>query len=188
MFEESMRYDYPLTKDSVVLDVGAHKGVFSEAISNRYGCTIHAFEPVAEFRQEAYEKLKSHPNVKLHGIALGDFMACTAQIAVRGDTSGFYAESAQTQGCHTVTPHNFLLTHRIEFVDLLKLNVEGSEYPILEHILDKGLAKRFRNIQVQWHTVVPNYVQRLANITARLGATHELTYHMPFIWENWRLK
>lgn len=188
MFDEELRYNYPLTKDSVVLDVGLHKGEFSEKISRKYGCKIHAFEPVGEFRNEASERLKHHPNVKIHGIALGDFMTCSAQIAVRGDTSGFYADSAQTQGCHTVTPYNFLLTHRIEFVDLLKLNVEGSEYPILEHILDKGLAKRFGNIQVQWHMVVPNYAQRLATITERLKATHELTYHMPFVWENWKLK
>ena len=45
-FKEKLRYKYPLTKDSVVLDVGGYKGTFAAEIVRRYGCHVYVFEPV----------------------------------------------------------------------------------------------------------------------------------------------
>ena len=189
MFSEQMRYEYPLTADSIVLDVGLHKGTFAAEISRRYGCVVHGFEPVDSFREEALAKVSSYPKVHIHSFALGSVSVDAATISVHGDTSGFYgAPGEQTQACRIVSLVEFLRERNITRVDLLKLNVEGSEYDLVEHILRERLATRIVDLQVQWHPVVKDFQQRYDDLARRLRETHALTYREPWVWESWRLK
>jgi hypothetical protein len=87
-----------------------------------------------------------------------------------------------------VSAADFLREHGIEEVALAKINIEGGEYELLEHVLDAGLAPRFRDLQVQFHDFVPQADERMRAIQARLAATHELTWQERFVWENWRLR
>lgn len=186
MFSEVMRYEYPLNADSVVFDVGLHKGTFSEEISRRYGCHVHAFEPVDEFREEAIRRLAPYPKVKIHSVAIGLANSQTT-IEVRGDTSGFFTEERTNgQQCNVITLDEFLRYYEIPQIDLLKLNVEGSEYGIVERLTDTGLISRVVDLQVQWHRNVEDYAARYADIAMDLRRTHESTYREPWIWENWR--
>jgi len=73
-------------------------------------------------------------------------------------------------------------------IDLLKLNIEGGEFELLEAILARNLADRFRNIQVQFHQVIPDYHQRWLGIRAGLVRSHQLTYDYYFVFENWSLR
>ena len=40
-----------------------------------------------------------------------------------------------------------------DHVDLIKINIEGGEYELLEAILDNNLAKAFDNLQIQFHGI-----------------------------------
>ena len=71
--------------------------------------------------------------------------------------------------------------------DLLKLNIEGGEFSVLEALLDRDLVKKIGNIQVQFHGCIPDAAARRDKIRERLAATHHLTYDAPFVWENWEL-
>jgi hypothetical protein len=73
-------------------------------------------------------------------------------------------------------------------VDLIKLNIEGMEYEVLERAIKLGLHKKMRNIQVQFHRTAINYQERYENIHQELLKTHELTYDFPFVWQNFMLK
>ena len=46
---EEARYDYYLSKSSLVFDVGGYHGEFSEKIYDKYKCYIHIFEPYPDF-------------------------------------------------------------------------------------------------------------------------------------------
>jgi FkbM family methyltransferase len=62
-------------------------------------------------------------------------------------------------------------------VDLMKINIEGGEYELLEHMIRNGLVRRVRNISVQFHEdVIPDAAARMARIHAALARTHRLTY------------
>jgi hypothetical protein len=62
-------------------------------------------------------------------------------------------------------------------VDLMKINIEGGEYELLEHLIARGLTKRIRNIQVQFHEdVMAGAAGRMERIQSRLAETHHLTY------------
>jgi hypothetical protein len=105
-------------------------------------------------------------------------------IGVAGDASGIF----QASGSMERRPMRGIveLLRETGPIDLIKINVEGAEYEILEKVLDHGLAGQLHDIQVQFHGVVPDAAARRDALRGRLVRTHRLTYDFPFVWENWR--
>jgi hypothetical protein len=71
-------------------------------------------------------------------------------------------------------------------VDLIQINIEGDEYPLLEHMLETGSINKFKNIQVQFHLGIENDVERRNKIRDGLtknGFKNNFDY--PFVWESW---
>ena len=72
-------------------------------------------------------------------------------------------------------------------IDLMKINIEGGEYELLEEILSSGWVHNIKNLQIQFHDFFPEAKGRMEAIQEKLSFTHELTYQYPFVWENWQL-
>jgi hypothetical protein len=71
-------------------------------------------------------------------------------------------------------------------VDLIQINIEGDEYPLLENMLETGIVNIFKNIQIQFHLGVENDVERRDKIRNGLilnGFKNNFDY--PFVWESW---
>ena len=49
----------------------------------------------------------------------------------------------------------FVNKNNILNIDYLKLNIEGSEYELLDHIIDTGFIKNINHIQIRFHNFVP---------------------------------
>jgi hypothetical protein len=56
--DQTLRLDYDLTEESVVVDVGGFMGDWSEAIEERYHPAIHIFEPVSQYREEIRRRFR----------------------------------------------------------------------------------------------------------------------------------
>lgn len=185
-FTEAMRYEYDLTPQSVVIDAGAHKGTFAYELAKRYGCEIFCFEPIEEFYETCLNRFLNADRVHVLKYGLGAKCGCET-FQVKGDMTGKFAEGPQ-ETVLILGIQDALNNMGDPLVDLLKINIEGGEYELLEAILNLGLTDRFRDIQVQFHGCIPDAVERRESIRTRLALTHELTYDCPFIWENWRRK
>ena len=84
---------------------------------------------------------------------------------------------------------DFIKINKINHVDLIKINIEGGEYEVLETLLNNNMISIFKNIQVQFHDfIVENAKERMNAIQKKIALTHELTYQYEFVWENWKLK
>lgn len=83
---------------------------------------------------------------------------------------------------------DFLKENNIKTIDLMKINIEGGEYALLEHLIEAGHIKEIKNIQIQFHDFVPDADKRMCKIQSGLEETHFLTYQYRFVWENWRLR
>lgn len=180
-FTESMRYEYNLTPDDLVWDVGGYEGNFARAIATRYRCSVTCFEPV--FFERVRLALVGLEKVRVVPYALSDAEGAVT-MRMKGDSSGAFADSGPVVEAVTVD----VAKHLPDALALLKLNIEGGEFAVLERILATELAARVRDIQVQFHPIVPDYQARYEAIAAGLSKTHELTYHAPWCWENWRRK
>ena len=182
--DETRRLDYPLTLRSVVLDAGGYKGEWAAAIVAKYGCTVHVFEPVEEFAADARKALARYSSTHVHTFGLAGstreesfVVAADGSSALRGDGNRRVTLCAAA---------DVLRELGVQKVDLIKINIEGGEYELLDHLLDRGLAERFENFQIQFHDFVPDAAARMDAILDRLSETHEPQWRYPFVWESWR--
>lgn len=104
------------------------------------------------------------------------------------DATSEYGVSTKIEKIRLVNINDILDKYKIKVVDLLKLNIEGGEYDLLEYLIETDMIKKFKNIQVQFHRSVNAFEARANRIQQALRGTHKLTYQYPFVWENWSLK
>ncbi|HXY18116.1 MAG TPA: FkbM family methyltransferase [Candidatus Nitrosopolaris sp.] len=183
--DKNLRIDYPLNKSSLVYDVGGYLGEWAQPIYKRYGCRIEVFEPVASFANKIEKKFKNSRKVKVYNFGLGASDRKT-KINLEGASSSTLKSTSVKETIQIVAADKIIkVTDRI---DLMKINIEGGEYELLEHLIETGLIKNVADIQVQFHIFVREAPQKRQRLQSRLSKTHHLTYNYPWIWENWRRK
>lgn len=188
-FTESMRYEYDLTPDSLVIDAGGYEGNFANEICRKYGCDVLILEPVNKFLDIIQKRFQGSGKIVILPVALCGTYSGIIDIHVQNDSTGAFAGSSEIEQCVSVSVERlFKAIIRDKIVDLMKLNIEGLEFEVLEQMLELGLHLRVKNIQVQFHTCAPNYEARWKAIREGLLKTHELTFDAPWCWENYRLK
>ena len=68
------------------------------------------------------------------------------------------------------------------------MNIEGSEYELLERIIEIDFIRNIDNLLIQFHNFFSDSRSRMDNIQKHLSKTHRLTFQYEFIWENWTKK
>jgi FkbM family methyltransferase len=140
--------EIPFDEGDVVIDIGAHIGLFSIYMARRWpGVTVFAFEPFpANFRNCAENlRLNGVSNVVLSNRAVaGDNRRLN--MATDPSNSGGASAMVKTFRSHgtvsdvaSVTLDEVFAVHGIERCRLLKIDCEGMEYEILPgtRVLDK---------------------------------------------------
>jgi FkbM family methyltransferase len=183
--EVTRRLEYPLDRDSVVLDAGGFKGQWASDLHGRFGCRIHVFEPVSahvEFLRHRFEG-NDHITIYPYGLAARNGVA---SIGLEGPASSlFTGKPGRVEQIRLVSIEEALSMVSASTIDLLKLNIEGGEYDVLKALLDSGQIGRVRFIQVQFHDTVEEAKARRASIQQALSRTHTKMWDFPFVWESW---
>lgn len=185
--DRRLRYMYPLNPQSVVFDVGGYRGDFAAEISQRYDCVIYIFEPVANFHSLCAARFQGKDKVFCLPFGLSD-KDQTLPISVAADASGLYNpkhSSSPTEMIPLKAMVGVMEELSIRQIDLLKINIEGGEYPLLEHLLDSGLMPKIQHLQVQFHDFAESAVGRRSHIREKLSRTHSQDWCYPFVWESW---
>ena len=185
--DSTHRLQYDLNASSIVLDLGGYEGQWASDIYSRYCCTVHVFEPVQAYADNIQRRFAKNARIKVHPFGLGSANA-EIEIGLSNDGSSVFQKTTQTERGRLVEAKAFLDQNGLGEVDLMKINIEGGEYELLEYFLDTGLAAKIKNIQVQFHDFVPDATVRMKSIQKRLSQTHSLTYQYEFVWENWQRK
>jgi FkbM family methyltransferase len=181
------RMNYPLQPSSLVLDVGGYRGDFAEAINRRYGCTVYIFEPVESFYESIKDRFKSNENITVFNYGLSSKEELQ-EISLEGDASSIFKTGNQTESIRLRSAVEVFEELNINNVDLIKINIEGGEFPLMDHLIESSLVNRLRDIQVQFHSFVDDAIIKRHNIRQSLKQTHLLTYDYAFVWENWERK
>jgi FkbM family methyltransferase len=183
--DKTFRLNYNLCTDSIVFDMGGYEGQWASDIFAKYCCTIHVFEPVLEFADNIEKRFAQNPKIIIHRVGLAD-RDQAVQIHFVDNQSSMYTSGTEVREAKLISAKKFIDAEGIKHVDLMKINIEGGEYDLLDHLIDTGLVKQIANIQVQFHDHVPNAERRMQKIQQALQKTHYLTYQYPFVWENWK--
>lgn len=182
--EGRLRYDYDLDARSVVLDVGGYQGDFAAEIAARYGCRVHVFEPIAAFARQIERRFARNPRIEVHPYGLAGSTRCEA-ISLEADASSIHRREGRLQPINLIDVAEFFEASRLDYVHLMKLNIEGGEFELIERLLDTGLIDRVGDLQVQFHDCVPDAMRRMESIHTRLRERFTLSYQTPFVWESW---
>jgi FkbM family methyltransferase len=185
--DSTLRLHYDLGPESLVFDVGGYRGEFVEQVTARFDCRVHVFEPVPQYCAEIREKLGGNPKVTINCVGLSDTTR-TETISVDGAASSVVKQAGERTEIRLVDIGEYLAPMGRPRIDLIKINIEGAEYALLERMHELGLIERCRDIQIQFHDFVGDAEARRDKLRRMLAATHDLTYDYYFIWENWHLR
>lgn len=184
--DEKLRLDYKLDNTSVVFDVGGYLGDFAAAIYEKYGCRIYLFEPVPEFYDECVKRFSGNSSIVCLNYGLSS-QSGWFEMSLDDNKSSFnkieaggVSQQAQIRAITEV-----LTELGVENIDLIKINIEGGEFKLLPTMIDSGLIKRVRYIQVQFHNFIKDAVESRLQIRKSLNITHHEMWNYDFIWESW---
>lgn len=185
--DQTYRLDYDLDEDSLVFDAGGYEGQWTSDIFSKYCCKIFVFEPVKEFADIIKKRFSKNKKIIVFNFGLSNKTYKT-KISVDKDSSSLYINRNKLENVDFVRLVDFIKERNTDRIDLLKLNIEGAEYDLLEDLINSGDIKKIRNIQVSFHEFVPNAGIRMKNIQSELKKTHFLTYQYLFVFENWQIR
>lgn len=164
-------YVPPLGPDSIVVDAGANRGRFSHQLIARFGCRCLALEPVAELAGA----IQRAPRLTVLSEALSartgplDIHISSNPEANSIDVAIAGSEQPRTLPARALQDlAAYLGGSRI---DLLKLDIEGSELEVLEN-LPPAMLEEIGQMTVEFHDFVPghNSRRRILAIRRRLRA------------------
>lgn len=150
-----------LTKDSLVVDLGANVGHFSMAIAKRIGATTYALEALPS----TFAKIPDHPRVKKYNRAITDRDGLIRLfVSDNSEATSVHSSIAESFGlrgeesCPGITFEHFLQTEGIKFIDLLKVDIEGSEEALFETTSDETL-RNISQITIEFHDFFPGSIK-----------------------------
>lgn len=183
---EELRYEYQLGEEQpLVMDVGAHRGHFTARMRQQHpACRVIAYEPVVRDADILKERFKFDPNVIVRPYGLAD-KDTIATFGVFGDQTGLYAATKERT---RVTLKDVSAEVGDVQVALLKLNIEGGEYEVLERLLETGQITQLAHLQVQFHCLREDHEKRHDAIREALAKTHSCKWRVPWTWESWSIK
>jgi len=182
IFTEQLRYQYPLEAGNLVIDVGGYKGEFASRIHQLYAVDVDVYEPIPDFYHECVANLSLYPIVRVFPHGVGG-SARKEILKLETDRTGVFATGKEVE----VNILDVKDVIRDRKVDLLKINIEGMEYELLERLIETGQVKQIKNIQVQFHKIGDNYQERYEKVYSELLKTHELTFDFSFVWQSFKI-
>lgn len=140
----------------VVFDVGSNIGYMS-AFFRSCGATVHAFEPVEHIYNKSTERLKDIDNIKVNKVALSDRRdILKIYVSVLHEQGSTLKESIKEkfkpifkdieEYVQAITLDEYCVDNNIEEIDLLKIDVEGSEHDVLVGSVSMLKDKRIKTI------------------------------------------
>lgn len=159
---EDKRYEYDLKPGDYVLDIGSYKREFGRQIEEKYiGCRVEYFDAL-------------------------DNRAAWIFTGKQWFSGAYYYTSMYGEGdpvqkdCYDIS--EWLQTE----VALCKINIEGGEYYLLDYIIETGLIKNIKYLQVQFHLIEGQDCENMyEGLKQRLLLTHKIDWQYPFCWESW---
>lgn len=185
--DREFRYTYCLEQDSLVLDLGGHQGDWAAGISERYKCMVLIFEPLLAYAWRIAARFEGNTDIHVLPFGLGASDR-TETLRLAGDASSIFLSSGPTEEIRIVDAAQWFKENAVETVALMKINIEGGEYELLECMLESGLTHLIDHIQVQFHPIEPESGLRMNRIQEGLSRTHRLAWQYPFVWESWTRK
>lgn len=139
-----------LGPNATVVDLGFNRGDFSLALIDRYGARVIAAEPVGDFVRDVGQR----PDLVIEEVAIAEREGTLELRVPEGRCpTVLVSPNMSMVVVPSTTLRAFLDRHSVSKVDLLKLDIEGSETGVLLHS-GEDVLRRCSQITVEFHDFV----------------------------------
>ena len=177
-----------LSENSIVFDLGGYEGQWTSDIYSRYNCNIYIFEPVKAYANIIKHRFNQNPKIYVFGYGLA---SSTQEVPITIDEFASTilnnkVEYKKTEIIKLLDFHQFIIQENINSIDLIKINIEGAEYDLLEYLIDKNIIDKIGTLLIQFHNFYNDAEKRMNTILEQLSATHQQVFDYPFVWTCWK--
>jgi autotransporter strand-loop-strand O-heptosyltransferase len=152
---------FDIQEDDIVVDIGANIGIFSRFALLNGAKVVHSIEPCKKYHGALDVNLnKYNKNSKIYKIAISNI---NKKIEIKeskhfgGDS--FFIDSKNVDNNYNVnclSLDSFIERNKINKIDFLKVDAEGSEIDIFNGISDNNLNK-IKKIAIEYHHALFDY-------------------------------
>ncbi|MEB3192341.1 MAG: FkbM family methyltransferase [Snowella sp.] len=139
-----------------MLDLGGHLGQFSQMLISYFNCVCYCIEASPSL----YDRIPSNiPQLKKFNYVISDSSGIL-EFALTENPEGNHIKKVEdhnnteeiinTVQVNSITISEFLKKHNINKIDLLKLDIEGAEFEVLNSI-DDSLLLTIKQITIEFH-------------------------------------
>ena len=181
-----------LTNQSIVIDLGANIGMVSECLALT-GANVKAFEPNAKAFSKLNQLTKKYKNLEVFNNAAGiknDTVKLYLHKNTNLDGNDFSQASSLNADKPNLSSDLFEEIQEIDFaeylkkldhpVEMLKIDIEGYEIELINHLLDQNALDKVSMLYVETHerkfTALKEVTQSLKKRIDDAGLTHKFYY------------
>jgi FkbM family methyltransferase len=187
-FNTKIQYNYQLNENSLVLDVGGYKGGWTRYADEFWHCNILIFEPVTEFYNYCVNRFENNNKIKVFKYGLEDEEK-KIKIALDGGGSSTYRTTNNVETIQIKSISNVINNElNIKSIDLLKLNIEGGEYKLLDDLDSSNLLKNIKYLQIQFHDDMDKDGKKREKALKIISKTHKIDNMYKYIWAFFSLR
>ena len=181
--------DYPLDSTSQVIEIGGFTGVWSKKIINKFNPNLIIIEPVPDFVRQLKRAFRKNKKVNIEGVAISTSNK-KINLYVNGCATSETIKVSDKKirvDCYDI--NYFISKYNLSKLDLIQVNIECEEYPLIMNWVETGVLKNIKFLQVQFHTFCENYEEKYESISKGLKEIgFEIKYKYDFVWESWENK
>lgn len=186
-YKDSEVHDYlhrhPLSRDSLIVDIGSYKGSWIKHMCDSYGCICIGVEPIEEYAKESI-KFQFINDVKIYNFGLTTGPDVEHDISVSEDASSIFILDDNLNKTKIKLKNAKLFFDLIDReIDVLQINAEGLEYQLVPYIIENKIIDKVKRIQVQFHDFYPSseeLMPKCINMIEDSGFTTKFNYD--FVW------
>lgn len=173
------------------MEVGSFDGLWARDVHQRYGSRILIFEPVESFCRKMRGSIPTvgggggrAVEILPYGLSDHDHEDF---FYLQGQGTSFNRRLADAQQVKVQLRDGVKVLDELNItnVDLVKINIEGGEYDLLEHYIEYERLSVFKNLLIQFHRI-QGAEERLTTLRERMAETHELSWRYEGVFESWR--
>lgn len=180
-----------LNSESVVFDVGGFDGDWSARVFEKYRPNIYCFEAHPEFSKNIAERFQATPKVHVLEYGLTDRNG-TLPLSANEMATTLYVDQREARKPAGETLHATVrdIVEAMDAlapkgIDLIKLNIEGGEYDLLERMIAADRLRDVACFNIQFHEWFDGAAARRRRIQKALRRTHHQTWGYDWCWEQW---
>lgn len=187
-----MLVDYPVQNTSIVIDLGGYEGQWADELLHQgEPKELHIYEPLPGLVKRLRKKYEDQKQIFIHQFGASDTNHKTDFFLAAMGSSAFQEGKGATQASKKIQVQMRDIAEIIQEkkqIAILKINIEGGEYPVLERLIETGLINQIDCVYVQFHEWITKSYSRRRKIHRALRQSHQCEWNYYFVWEKWTKK